>query len=434
MRKRIEWPYQHTRRTRHKSGFLAVVIVGAAGLFVAGAAYFRIHYLEQQLQNTSTKDKSKETKQTFASRELTRTTQQAPRQKLKPPEPDRQPDDQPTPSDRLDFIDPVETPSRQTEEMPKVEAANNEPEPEQTHPEDPTPVPATKLPQAPVKRPVSKDGQLPEPDFKTCKERISKSVVRIVVRTPRGESLGTGFAVGDGRLLVTNSHVISAGEGKGVISVETTDGRTLKAIPQANWPERDLAVLSIFEEVQPLALAKEDQFMWKTPVMLLGHGQAIRNLPNVGELSELTRWDLQNQRNPKAPLQDDTWLLKFTANVHPGHSGSPVVTPDGLVVGVTCMEAPADTKTNWAIHVKHIREILQEAVPDVKLQPGKLSRVEDTRMDRTRRTMALQRLEEIARIREQMRPKTPQRSPFADSFDWFNGMTQENIRRANPRR
>jgi hypothetical protein len=77
-----------------------------------------------------------------------------------------------------------------------------------------------------------------------------------VVRANNRESLGTAFAIADGRLLVTNNHVVSGeGDGLATLTAETSDGRKLKAMLIRSFPHRDLALLSVTEPVKPLFLA-----------------------------------------------------------------------------------------------------------------------------------------------------------------------------------
>jgi S1-C subfamily serine protease len=193
--------------------------------------------------------------------------------------------------------------------------------------------PAARNPAPGPSQAKTKPGQLALPDWQRCEDRLKNSVVRIEINRARQQSVGTGFAVGDGTLIVTNEHVIAlAPDGEG-IAVERTDGKRVRVAVRHLMPHRDLALLSTDEPLPPLVLADDEHFMWSTPVMVLGHGLAIQNLRNTGQLTELRSWEKMRRSFPRAPIANDTLVLKFDANAHAGHSGSPVATPDALVVG-----------------------------------------------------------------------------------------------------
>jgi S1-C subfamily serine protease len=234
---------------------------------------------------------------------------------------------------------------------------------------------------------------LPEPNFKKCEALLTKSVVRIQTTA----AIGSGFSVGDGTLVVTNDHVVRNNRSQKVqdeLTIKLTDGTTRKAKVVLTMPHRDLAALRIQQPVPPLLLAQEDQFLYQTPVMVFGHGEGVDNLQNTGKLTDLSEWSAWNMRAPNLVFANDTLLLKTDATVHPGHSGSPLVTPDGLIVGAMTFIEQSDAQGNLAIHVAHIRELVGKADPRMKLLAGKLSGVERIRNDRLRRLEALTQLAE----------------------------------------
>ena len=240
-------------------------------------------------------------------------------------------------------------------------------------------------------------GPIPQPEFKKCAELTEASVVR--VRTERG--LGTGFAVGDGTVLVTNSHVINQAK---EISIKATDGTEQTATVLLDVPHRDLAALRITTAVKPLLLAEDNQYWETTPILVIGHGLGINNLQNDGGITAryTVRQLLDERIRPDWPTRNDTVMLVMDATIRPGHSGSPVVTPDGLVVGVAEGLLEKFPKVNFAVEVKHVRELLNDAVPDMDLGKGKLSEVERIRLERGKRLWSIQKIHEDGqRKREQ---------------------------------
>lgn len=246
-------------------------------------------------------------------------------------------------------------------------------------------------PKTPTKKGPStaKDGSIPDPNFKKCAELLQKSVVRIETKS----GLGTGFPVGDGSIVITNNHVVYDARKRDYepeITIQATDETKQKGTLVRAVPERDLAALRIEKSLPALSLAEDDDFIYRTPVIVVGHGRGVKNLQNVGVLTKLFQWSEENSRS--LLFANDTWLLGTDATVQPGHSGSPLCTPDGLVVGVTTYIDLSSAKRNYAVHVSHIRELMEDAAPDMELPKGKLSGVERIRLDRMRRSDALQKL------------------------------------------
>ena len=149
------------------------------------------------------------------------------------------------------------------------------------------------------------------------------------------KSTGTGFYVSD-HTLVTNHHVISDCS---VVTIQSakTDTQSLASLIASDEPH-DLALLKtatgaggIAEfEARPERADASDLYIVGYPA----HGMAVRRpelTPAVGKPGELTG----------TPA-----LLRLSANVHPGHSGSPVLDEYGAVVGV--VTKAVDTVATYA--------------------------------------------------------------------------------------
>ena len=163
---------------------------------------------------------------------------------------------------------------------------------------------------------------------------------------------GTGFAVGDGQLIVTNHHVLPElldYDNRQSLAVFAGRGRDAKvhvARIVARDQEHDLAILRITSTRLPtLALGdsanvREGETMAFTgfpigavlglyPVTHLGIVSSITPIARTAnDSSELSAVALQRMRNPYDVFQLD-------AIAYPGNSGSPVYRPDtGEVIGV----------------------------------------------------------------------------------------------------
>lgn len=144
-------------------------------------------------------------------------------------------------------------------------------------------------------------------------------------RAPEGRaaSSGTGFVVGEGRLL-TNHHVV---EGCARIAARNAAGRRVAARVVAADAQRDLALLSVARDLGP-ALTFRDG-----PPIRRGESVVTYGFPLSGVLSSgptLTTGDV----SALAGLRDNPLHLQISAPVQPGNSGGPLFDAQGHVMGV----------------------------------------------------------------------------------------------------
>src|SRR5262249_40234249 len=134
------------------------------------------------------------------------------------------------------------------------------------------------------------------------------------------KSSGSGFAIGDGSVVVTSNHVV---EGcaeiripdAGSVKVLKTDRRSDLAVLKASQP---LTAALRFRSGHPLKLGEE--------IVVLGYPLrgVLSSPPTVttGIVSSL------------AGLRDDRTEMQISAPVQPGNSGGPVLDRSGNVVGI----------------------------------------------------------------------------------------------------
>ena len=255
----------------------------------------------------------------------------------------------------------------------------------------------------------------PKPDFTTAASQVRRSIVRIwSADSPQKIFFGTGFAVADGHIVVTSRHLVGTGK---AILVQTEDDRIHEASLLVDLPHRDLAALSVDVHIEPLSFATAEQFTWKTPVFVIGHTRSAKSLQNTGELDYLESWeDFGFIDNPQL-MSNDTLIIHTDARIQEGQSGSPLMTPDGLVVGVMSWVRGGYTRENFCIHQQHVRELIVSAITKtgqevgnsegriaVELTPQPISEVEGDRiraMNRYLKRMHL--LEERKAKREKRR-------------------------------
>jgi serine protease Do len=229
-------------------------------------------------------------------------------------------------------------------------------------------------------------------------QRIKGSVVAVGTfertRSPQFQFLGTGFAVEDGSLIVTNAHVLPkvldpAQRETLAILIPLPDkddpnkAQVREATQAATDADSDLALLKISgPALRPLRLGqsgdvKEGQEFLFTgyPIgAILGPHPATHRaiiasvtpiaipLPRAGELSPQTIRRLSAGQYP---------VFQLDATAYPGNSGSPLYDPaTGEVIGVINKVFVQGTKEaaltqpsgiSYAVPASHLRALLQQA-------------------------------------------------------------------------
>jgi S1-C subfamily serine protease len=208
--------------------------------------------------------------------------------------------------------------------------------------------------------------------------------------SPRFGFRGTGFAVGDGTLVVTNAHVLPGAEEVEALGRLTVlaarDGKVReqrKASVVMTDRQRDLALLKIEGAPLPtLTLADADEAREGQAVALIGFpiGGTLGFAPvtHHGIIAAIASATLpaptsrQLEANAVARIREGEFqILQLDATAYPGNSGGPLIDADtGRVLGVVNMvlvkgsrEAAISQPTgiSYAIPVRHVSELLRQA-------------------------------------------------------------------------
>jgi S1-C subfamily serine protease len=207
------------------------------------------------------------------------------------------------------------------------------------------------------------------------------------IGSPRQRFSGTGFVVGNGRLVVTNHHVLPEGldasrqEQLAVFSGRGPRARFHAARVVASDPVHDLALLAIANPLPALSLAEARPVREGTEIAFTGFpiGMALGLYP-------VTHRGIVSSISPLAPpqlgakvltakmiraMRDPYDVLQLDAIAYPGNSGSPVYEQrTGKVVGVinsvlvkggkeAAIEKPSGI--SYAIPVKFVHALLKQA-------------------------------------------------------------------------
>lgn len=149
--------------------------------------------------------------------------------------------------------------------------------------------------------------------------------LRVGPPPPEGRAVasGSGFMVGDGRVL-TNNHVV---DGCARMSARNAAGARVAATVLATDPRRDLALLSVPVGFGPVLVFRD------SPPVQRGETVITYGFPLSGVLSSgpsLTTGDV----SALTGLRDNPLHFTITAPVQPGNSGGPLLDAQGHVVGV----------------------------------------------------------------------------------------------------
>jgi serine protease Do len=207
-----------------------------------------------------------------------------------------------------------------------------------------------------------------EADLVDVIARIKRSVAAVgtfsALDNPRFTFRGTGFVVGDGRSLITNSHVLpdpAGGDGKSTLAVQFDAGSgSLELRPATvgrSDPAHDLALLRFEGSPLPaLRIAEAKDIQEGLGVALIGFPigglLGFRPVTHRGIISSITAvatpLPASQQLNEKTlrRLREgsfDVYQLDITA--YPGNSGGPLLNAEsGDVVGVVNMVLVKSTK------------------------------------------------------------------------------------------
>jgi S1-C subfamily serine protease len=231
-------------------------------------------------------------------------------------------------------------------------------------------------------------------------ERVRASVVAIGTfertRSPQFQFLGTGFAVGDGTIIVTNSHVLPPvldPVRRETIAVllpgRVKDPKDVKDDIQAREVKQivvdtssDLALLKLSgATLPPLKIRDSDTVREGQDVLFTGFpiGAILGPFPAThrGMVSAITPIAIPQAR--AAELEPHTLrrlasgsfpVLQLDATAYPGSSGSPVYDPEsGDVIGIINMVLVKSTKESalsqpsgitYAVPSRHLQLLLEK--------------------------------------------------------------------------
>ncbi|MEQ7129041.1 MarP family serine protease [Actinopolymorpha sp. B11F2] len=179
-------------------------------------------------------------------------------------------------------------------------------------------------------------------------ERAAASVVRVTGLAPScSRSLeGSGFVYGAARVM-TNAHVVA---GVTEPKVQTAEGDTYDAEVVLYDPDRDVAVLEVPDlPLRPLQLDDTAD---------AGDQGAVLGYPENGPFSAAPARVRAEQRLQGPDIYGGREVVRnvfsLYAEVRPGNSGGPLVSPEGTVTGVIFAASVEDNQTGYALTIEEV--------------------------------------------------------------------------------
>ncbi len=187
------------------------------------------------------------------------------------------------------------------------------------------------------------------PSIANLVDRVSPSVVNIVVTTDTGETTsegqGSGFVISDKLEVVTNYHVIEGGTN---IEIEFNDGRRYPAKILGTDEETDLALLQIVtsDSIPHVDFHKTKDLRIGDWVVAIGNPFGIGQSTSLGVISAIGR--------EKVDSGSYVDYIQTDATINRGNSGGPLFNLTGDVVGVnSAIYSPTGASVGIAFVIPH---------------------------------------------------------------------------------
>ncbi len=185
-------------------------------------------------------------------------------------------------------------------------------------------------------------------------------------RERKGESLGSGVVVdAEKGYILTNHHVI---EHAVEISVNLSDGHTLRAELVGSDPETDIAVIRVDNgKLTALPMADSDRLRVGDFAVAIGNPFGLGQTVTSGIISALGRTGLG--------IEGYEDFIQTDASINPGNSGGALVNLRGELIGINTAilsKSGGNVGIGFAIPINMARQVMQQLVNHGSVERGQL--------------------------------------------------------------
>jgi len=213
-------------------------------------------------------------------------------------------------------------------------------------------------------------------------ERLKAATVFITVNAGIRSGSGSGFLVhrDDSQgIIMTNNHVIETGGRRAKISVVFHSGDPNEIILSAEVLDRneadDLALLRVNHQFlpEPIQIPSLDNFKETQEVYILGFpfGKALTTNQANPSIT-ISKGIISSKRRDET---DQLVLYQIDGDINPGNSGGPIVSPGGILIGVS-FATVSETNIGFAIPSGRASPMIEGTIKDFEvifLAPTKIS-------------------------------------------------------------
>lgn len=185
------------------------------------------------------------------------------------------------------------------------------------------------------------------------------AVVGIAVDMQDGYAIGSGVAISDGGLIITNNHVIEGGNNITLYYADKTTGSA-----RVLWTDSglDLAVILSSREIPYLGTdigdieIGEEVYALGTPLTL-----EFKHTVTHGIVSAVNRTLETESFSGSSFLQS---LIQHDAAINPGNSGGPLINSKGQVIGINTLKASEGEGIGFAIPIEIAKIVIEKLKDD----------------------------------------------------------------------
>jgi len=174
-------------------------------------------------------------------------------------------------------------------------------------------------------------------------------------------SMGSGVIVDASGIVITNEHVIAAGDS---IRIQLSDNREFDAKVVGGDPDFDLAVLKV-DAKAPLPfvpIGNDDSILIGETVIAIGNPYGLDHTVTTGVVSALGR-TLQTSES----LYQD--IVQTDASINPGNSGGPLLDIRGRLIGINTAIHRDAQGIGFAIPIWRVRNVVDQILTHGSVLP-----------------------------------------------------------------